>query len=679
MKATLRHTIYTVLAFLCSIQTYAYDFEVDGIYYNLVSASELTCEVVSYSEDINGYYNLNKYEGNIVIPENVTVNGKTLTVTRIGNYAFSGCENLYSISMPNSIQEIGNFAFYGCENLYDVTLSEDLRIIGMSAFRYCRKLRKVKFPNTLEEIYYDAFAYTALQSVDFPENVREIKDRAFSECEGLTQVIIPPSVKRLGANAFSACPNIVNFIIQDSPTSLDVDNRVEYIPTYAKNVYFGRNCSLSVDSSESIEYGQYYTDPISVRTGMFETSSKLKKIIISGSVNEICGDFGNSLTQGKLECLIIKDSNTSLKISPKAFINFHVDTMYIGRNIVDNNNNNDIKYPDVSNLTLTGSIEDEPSSIYWSCKNLKVIRLGENIKSCSGIGSKILESIIVEATIPPVIYGFAFDPSNYVKTHVQVPKGTLGLYQSADVWKDFWNITEFEDSPQVPEYSVQVQGNSYGTYTIDGVSNSMIEEGKTATITFIPSEGYYVESVRLNGTDVTSDLKDNTLIIDNINSNQSVNVTFSRTPIYVTINNAEGGSVQQLADYGKSYTFYFIANEGWNINTVTFNSEDVTESVNTDGYYTTPIITADASISVVFVKSESDAIYSAKASQCKLYATSESITIKDAEIGNTVSIYGTDGKNLLNTSIMSSCQEIPFSDSGLYIIKVGTQTFKLIK
>lgn len=674
MKATLRHTIYTVLALLCSVQTYAYDFEVDGIYYNLVSASELTCEVVSYSEDINGYDNLNKYEGNIVIPENVTVNGKTLTVTRIGSYAFSGCKNLYSISMPNGIQEIGNYAFSGCDKITDVTLPEGLKRIKYNAFSHCSKLKAVSFPNSLEEIWYKAFAYTALQLVEFPENLREIHNNAFTGCEGLTRVVIPPSVKILGLRAFTKCTNIVDFIIQDSPMELDVDwgESDSGGTTYAKNVYFGRNYDLFTSSTISIEYGQFYTKSVSASS----LGDSLKKMIISGSIDRIDGEFGYFHSPCKLECLIIKDSNTSLKVSDDAFSYLQVDTLYVGRNIVNNNEGNIHSYPDVSNLTLAGTIEHVPWAVNY-CYNIKYIRLGENIKYCHNIRSKLLESIVVEANTPPVASGF--DPSNYVKTLVKVPKGTLDIYQSADVWKDFWNISEFEESSQVPVYSVLVQGNCYGTYTIDGVSNGVIEEGKTATITFIPSEGYCIESVRLNDEDVTCDLNDNTLIIKNVNSNQSVSVTYSRVPIYITINNAEGGIVQQLADHGKSYTFYFIANEGWNINTVTFNGEDVTESVNTDGYYTTPIITADASISVVFVKSESDAIYSAKASQCKLYATSEYITIKDAEIGNAVSIYGTDGKNLLNTSIKSSTQDIPFSDSGLYIIKVGTQTFKLIK
>ena len=75
----------------------AYDFEVDGIYYKVISLEDLTCKVVS------GYQ---KYEGDIVIPSEITYNSRTLKVTEIGSEAFSCCSSLTSVVIPNSVTVI---------------------------------------------------------------------------------------------------------------------------------------------------------------------------------------------------------------------------------------------------------------------------------------------------------------------------------------------------------------------------------------------------------------------------------------------------------------------------------------------------------------------------------------------------------------------------------------------
>ena len=67
----IRFWLVTIATLLCSITASAYDFEVDGIYYNLVSASELTVEVTR--ADIYNYYS-----GDISIPSTINYSGKTM-------------------------------------------------------------------------------------------------------------------------------------------------------------------------------------------------------------------------------------------------------------------------------------------------------------------------------------------------------------------------------------------------------------------------------------------------------------------------------------------------------------------------------------------------------------------------------------------------------------------------
>ena len=82
--------------------------EINGIYYNL--STETNTAEVTYAPDDADYY----YSGDIVIPETVNYEGKSYSVTSIGNGTFWNCYELTSITIPNSVTSIGYRAFYGC-------------------------------------------------------------------------------------------------------------------------------------------------------------------------------------------------------------------------------------------------------------------------------------------------------------------------------------------------------------------------------------------------------------------------------------------------------------------------------------------------------------------------------------------------------------------------------------
>ena len=91
---------------------HAYDFEVDGIYYNITSYTDYTVKVTYKSYSSYSYYS--DYSGTIVIPNEVTYNYITYNVTSIGDYAFNGCTGLKSVTIPSSVTSIGSSAFKDC-------------------------------------------------------------------------------------------------------------------------------------------------------------------------------------------------------------------------------------------------------------------------------------------------------------------------------------------------------------------------------------------------------------------------------------------------------------------------------------------------------------------------------------------------------------------------------------
>ena len=79
---------------------------VDGMYYNITSESDKTCEVTNSGSGFG-----NSYSGNVVIPESIQYNGNTYSVTAIGNEAFYFCNSLTRVDIPASVKTIGSGAF----------------------------------------------------------------------------------------------------------------------------------------------------------------------------------------------------------------------------------------------------------------------------------------------------------------------------------------------------------------------------------------------------------------------------------------------------------------------------------------------------------------------------------------------------------------------------------------
>ena len=128
-----RILLTSLIVLLCALTTSAHDFEVDGIYYNITSSSELTV-AVTYA---GNSYNSAVYSGSVVIPEKVTYNNKEYSVTSIEYAAFRACWGLTSVTIPNSVTSIGSSAFDNCSGLTSVTIPNSVISIGDGAFSGC--------------------------------------------------------------------------------------------------------------------------------------------------------------------------------------------------------------------------------------------------------------------------------------------------------------------------------------------------------------------------------------------------------------------------------------------------------------------------------------------------------------------------------------------------------------
>ena len=157
MKKIYFKSFITALLLLCSTVASAYDFEVDGIYYNITDATAKTV-AVTYKGEYYYQYPY-RYIGAITIPSTVTYNGTTHSVTSIGGSAFEGCSGLTSITIPNSVTSIGGSAFEGCSGLTSITIPNSVTSIGYGAFEDCTGLTSITIPNSVTSIGENAFYY----------------------------------------------------------------------------------------------------------------------------------------------------------------------------------------------------------------------------------------------------------------------------------------------------------------------------------------------------------------------------------------------------------------------------------------------------------------------------------------------------------------------------------------
>jgi|GEM_PF-2766698 len=150
----------------------------------------------------------------IVIP--ATYQG--YTVTSIAQSGFFGCENLESITIPETVTEIGNLAFQNSTNLAEIKLAgnSQLKMIGASAFE------NTKFYNTDENwengaLYFGKYLIRVKDNVStctIKDGIEAIGDYAFYNCKALKKVEIPTSVKYIGILSFANCSEGIEVSIQ---------------------------------------------------------------------------------------------------------------------------------------------------------------------------------------------------------------------------------------------------------------------------------------------------------------------------------------------------------------------------------------------------------------------------------------------------------------------------------
>lgn len=195
----------------------------------------------------------------------------------------------------------------------------------------------------------------------------------------------------------------------------------------------------------------------------------------------------------------------------------------------------------------------------------------------------------------------------------------------------------------------------------------------------LPAEGWKTAKVTIDGVDITSECEDNVYVISDLIGNLAIAVEFEELPAMLELKQADGGSIIVPVVKGTSFTCQFTVEEGWEINNVQSNGNDVTSSVDSNNNYTTPKINADAILSVAYKKIEGavDGALFDESNVVAYISQSGTLVVEGVEDGMPINVYLSDGKNLATLISRDGRATCNLEMRGVYIVKTLTKTIKI--
>ena len=493
MKA--KRFLLSLLAILANISIYAHDIAVaneDGvtIYYRYVNNN--TELAVTYQGTSYATYS-DEYSGNVVIPESVSYNGKTFSVTSIVNYAFRDCSSLTSIIIPESVISIGGYAFYGCSGLTSITIPNSVTTIGYSSFSGCFRLTSVTIPESLTSIGGEVFlGCSGLTSITIPESVTSIGKSAFDGCSGLTSITIPNgvisiddnafhgcsslmsvtignSVTGIGSSAFSFCTSLTSVTIPEgvtsigsqafyfcsSLTSVTIGNSVTSIDdnafastpwlnnqpnglVYAGKVAYKYKGTMPSNTSIILEEGT-----IGIAYGAFKSCTGLTSVIIPESVTSIGPDAFSGCSG--LTSVTVPESVTTIGIAAFSGCS-RLTSITIPNSVTTINASAFNNCSSLTSVTIPESVTSIGDYAFRNCSRLTSVTIPSGVTSIGNYAfyDSRLTTLRVESENPIPIQSQTFNNTTIVTLYV--PAGSKVAYEAADYWKVFRTIVEMESS-----------------------------------------------------------------------------------------------------------------------------------------------------------------------------------------------------------------------------------------
>ena len=624
-----------VLMLIAAINTFAYDFESNGIYYKILSKEKHTC-AVTYQSETSG----KKYAGNIVIPSTVQdSDGVDYTVSTISDFAFQDCVKLQNVVLPNTIQRVGYRAFSGCVLLESIVLPQSVITLGSCSFYGC----------------------ISLKSIDFG-SIEIIEGLCLAGCSSIEKLVIPNTVTEIGQDAFSGCSSLSNITFQSGHKKLYLSDCNKQGALFAEcslgSIFVGRNFTYKTDIAYTNETYRCFSP--------FSKSKLLRSVYVSDSVTYIgkycfrdCENLEHVYGMNKV------DSIGELSFAGTKIKKFCAPSL---RTFEENGFAFD-KCQNLDEIVL-GKIEDVTD--YWigDCPNLRNIYIGTELRR---IGStSFFENFrgklyIFSDKLSEVYYKEAYD-HNYTQygqsftTHYPAEYGIPSTVEAVYVAN--------------PERYQSLLGKFYNVKPMLSFKESVVEySGKTPELTFVNNvDGYDVTFDKSTTPKDAGTYKTNLdVIFSNHDWNVSVAIpcsyTITKAPLTIIPNSIKRNYGEENPELSCTYIgfknkeTYEVLEKVPNVYTIATSSSDV-------GTY--PIYCSDAEAKNYAFDYKQGMLTIDKAKQEIIWEQD----FANAEIGETIELTATSNSGLSVKYRSTDLSTVMISSQGgkqyASILKAGT-------
>lgn len=315
-----------------------------------------------------------------------------------------------------------------------------------------KNVKSLLIPSSITEIEGYAFTKSNIQKIDISDSVTELGNFAFQDCTNLYSVKISKNVFTLKEGLFWGCTKLTDIVWHPETNKGSIKGRVFWGCTSLKTIRIPAGVYLTGGAASSRN------------CTIFKNCTSLDSLIIEDGVGKIevnydgVGEFSGS----KINYVYLgRPFECNYKYTYQDPILRYVEHLEIG---------------DMVTLLPTWL----PNGYTWSdSKRLKTLIIGKSLTQVPNLSyyEHPLKYIKIKRSIPPEALGFS--NYNYLNTILYVPKGSKTAYESADIWKYFWNIEEYSidgstnDLPSIRDNSVKIQ-NTGGQITINGVDDGSL-------------------------------------------------------------------------------------------------------------------------------------------------------------------------------------------------------------
>ena len=324
------------------------------------------------------------------------------SVTSIGKSAFEDCSNLDSLTIKGVATSIGAYAFGSCTSLTSLSLVGSFQTIGDYAFVSCG-MTSLTIDATITSIEKYAFSSRSLTSLSLTGNVQKIGDYAFYSCPSLKTVTLPKSLTSIGSHAFDFCT------ILGSLGSIEIPGTVTEIGDFA----FNNSGLTSVTIDEGVKSTGAY---------MFYKCGNLTTVTLPESLTTI--------------------ANGSFAFCPNLnHVNIPARVTCIGDGAFSN-------CTSLSEITLQDGVKTIGADAFVSCKELTSITLPDSVtdigkeafQSCEGLESITIPKNVT--TIEPDTFYWCFSlkditlPAGLTSFQDELTRCPAGRFYATDYKKD---------------------------------------------------------------------------------------------------------------------------------------------------------------------------------------------------------------------------------------------------